>query len=126
MFCRTASHEHRSRDVRSEDCFEAGEVEIHKILESAEACVVDENIELAEFLQDFAIGAFDVGFLRYVRMNRMHAQGTCCVGKAALVAPGDRHAGPAHRKGMGDGPSNAAAAAGNQRHRVSQVHLASA
>ena len=45
--------------------------------------------------------------------------------KAAVVAAGDGHARSAGREGLGDGASDAAAAARDQCHRVLQVHFAS-
>ena len=119
---RRAAVEHRSRDVGGEDSFEAGEVEIHEIFENAEASVIDENIEVAEFLEDFAVGALDVGFLGDVRVDCVHAQGAGGVREAAVVASGDGDARSAGRQRLGDGASDAAAAARDQRHRVSQVH----
>ena len=70
-----AGHQHRSGNVGGEDGLEAGEVEIHEVLEDAEAGVVDQNVEVAEFFEDLAIGALDVGFLGDVGVDGVDFQG---------------------------------------------------
>ena len=91
---RAAGHEHRSGDVGGEDRLEAGEIEIHEVFENAEAGVVDENIEVAEFFEDFAISALDVGFPGDVRMNCVDAEGAGGFRELALVTSGDRTRAP--------------------------------
>src|ERR1700676_1489687 len=66
-------HEHGAGDVGGEGGFEALEIEVDEVLEDAAAGVVDQDVEFAEFLQDFAIGALYVFLVGDVGLDWMHA-----------------------------------------------------
>ena len=87
MFGGATGHEHCSRYVRGEDGLEVGEIEIHEVLENAEAGVVDENIEVAEFFEDFAISALDVGFPGDVRTDCVDVEGGGGLGELRSSRP---------------------------------------
>ena len=74
MLGRLARHQHRAGDVGGEGALEARQVEIDQLLERAQPGVVDQNVEIAEFFQNLAHGALDVGFLGYVGLDGMRAQ----------------------------------------------------
>ena len=70
-------------------------VEIHEIFEDSGAGVVHENVEIAEFFHEFAIGPLDIRLDRHVGVNRMHTQFSRRLIELALVAPRDGDVRPA-------------------------------
>ena len=72
-------------DVGGEGALEAREVEIHQFLEEAQAGVIDQNVEIAEFVQNLANGALDVGFLGHVGMD-WDARPSSCAASSELAS----------------------------------------
>ena len=84
--------------------------------------VVDQDVEIAEFFQNLAHGALDVGFLGYVGLDGMRAQLFGGLVELGFIAPGDGHARAAIDQALGDAVSDARTSAGDESYCVFQIH----
>ena len=115
MLCGLPCHQHGAGDIGGEHVFEAGEIHLDERLDHAEAGVVHQNVEVIEYLEQLPVGPQDVRFLCHVRADGMGANGSAGGGQPLVVAPrnGDFGAGPGQSPGNGE--TDAARSAGDQR-----------
>ena len=103
-----ARHEHHSGDVSGEDGVEAGAIHVDQFLKHADAGIVDQDVQVAEFLLHLTKGPQDVGLVGDVRLYPDHAQRTCGFGQPFGVAPGDGDARARLFQYLGRGPADPA------------------
>ena len=65
-----ASHEHRTGDVGGKNRIKTRTIHIDELFEHTEACIVHENVQVTERLQNLAIGAYHIRVAGNVSPNR--------------------------------------------------------
>ena len=120
-----AGHEHGAGDVGCEDGIEALAVHIHEVFERAQACVVDQDVEVIEFPQDFPVCSSDVVLVGGIRANGMRLQRFRRFRQPPLVASRYGDARPCGGQYLRDCAPYAATSARNQYSCVLQIHLPS-
>src|SRR5438067_9020653 len=85
MLSRFAGHEHGPSNISRENRLEAGEIELNHRLEHTGACVVHQNIQFPELLENLPIGSFHVGFLRHVGNNWQNLKRLSSLGQPSFI-----------------------------------------
>ena len=86
MLCGLPRHQHGAGNIGREYLFKAGEIHLDKRLDHAEAGVIDEDVEMIEFLKQFLIASEDVRLLCHVRVDGMGAYRLAGGGQPLFVA----------------------------------------
>ncbi len=100
------------------------EIHVDELPAHAEAGAVDQDVEVAELVEELAVGALDVFLAPDVGLDRVRRNGLRRLFQPAFVAARNRDA----RSGLGqrlcDGEPDAARAAGDERRCVLEIHFA--